>query len=57
MVKIPIKVLTELKFIRETHWLTNGLGLHLRVGDSAIEWHDNNGINTPYLVEWVNKED
>ena len=49
--KIPIKVLTE---------IVEPIGPPLQPEDANtlwdIEWHDNNGINSPYLVRWINKE-
>ena len=54
--KIPIKVLTEIKAILNTGYLSTGTGLIVSGKDDCIEWHDNNGINTPYLVSWINKE-
>lgn len=53
---IPISYYEEIKRLIDLRW-QRPLGLNTEVvmiNEDDIEWIDNNGINTPYLVTTIN---
>jgi hypothetical protein len=51
--KIPIRVYEEIKNLEDAHnlyWDTWSIWYN---PNSKVDWKDNNGINTPYLVTVV----
>lgn len=65
MVKIPVTVYEEIKSIYiefegggNQHYSSSLVGYITKQDKpETIEWHDVNGINTPYLVTVINKKE